>query len=273
MLLLVDNAHDAYLKFLPESLHPADLGADLCCDSAHKTLPVLTGGAYLHIGNNAPEICSRYARNALSLFASTSPSYLILESLDLCNRYLSDQCTVELSGAVARVQQLKDALSSAGWMLSGSEPLKLTIRPKSCGYTGTELAEILQNDRIFAEFADPDYTVLMLSPQNPADDFTAICNVMTALPKRTPILTAPPKFPMPDRIMTPRQAILYFDTETLPVEQCIGRICAEFAVSCPPAVPIVICGERISEEAAACMQYYGIERCTVTKSSKKPCDP
>ena len=53
-LLLVDNAHGAYLKFLPESRHPMDLGADLCCDSAHKTLPVLTGGAYLHIAHSAP---------------------------------------------------------------------------------------------------------------------------------------------------------------------------------------------------------------------------
>ena len=51
MLLLVDNAHGAYLTFLPKSLHPMDLGADLCCDSAHKTLPVLTGGAYLHIAS------------------------------------------------------------------------------------------------------------------------------------------------------------------------------------------------------------------------------
>ena len=49
-LLLVDNAHGAYLKFLPGgSRHPIDLGADMCCDSAHKTLPVLTGGAYLHL--------------------------------------------------------------------------------------------------------------------------------------------------------------------------------------------------------------------------------
>ena len=46
--LLVDNAHGAYLHFLDEKMHPLDLGADICCDSAHKTLPVLTGGAYLH---------------------------------------------------------------------------------------------------------------------------------------------------------------------------------------------------------------------------------
>ena len=53
-LLLVDNAHGAYLRFLQPSLHPLDLGADLCCDSAHKTLPVLTGGAYLHLSPTAP---------------------------------------------------------------------------------------------------------------------------------------------------------------------------------------------------------------------------
>ena len=52
--LLCDNAHGAYLKFLPESLHPMDLGADMCCDSAHKTLPCYTGGAMLHISNHAP---------------------------------------------------------------------------------------------------------------------------------------------------------------------------------------------------------------------------
>ena len=59
ILLLVDNAHGAYLKFLPESLHPIDLGADMCCDSAHKTLPALTGSAYLHISRNAPEILQK----------------------------------------------------------------------------------------------------------------------------------------------------------------------------------------------------------------------
>ena len=72
-LLLVDNAHGAYLNFLPQSLHPMALGADLCCDSAHKTLPVLTGGAYLHIGKGAPDLLSQQAERAMALFASTSP--------------------------------------------------------------------------------------------------------------------------------------------------------------------------------------------------------
>ena len=77
VLLLVDNAHGAYLKFLPGSQHPMDQGVDLCCDSAHKTLPVLTGGAYLHIAVNAPGLFAEQAKSALALFGSTSPSYLI----------------------------------------------------------------------------------------------------------------------------------------------------------------------------------------------------
>jgi len=87
--LLVDNAHGAYLHFLPKPAHPLDEGADLCCDSAHKTLPVLTGGAYLHLGHGILSAEEGEVRAALSLFGSTSPSYLILQSLDACNRSLA----------------------------------------------------------------------------------------------------------------------------------------------------------------------------------------
>ena len=60
--LLVDNAHGAYLKFLDESNHPMDLGAAMCCDSAHKTLPALTGGAYLHINKKADQLFKKNAK-------------------------------------------------------------------------------------------------------------------------------------------------------------------------------------------------------------------
>lgn len=72
-LLLCDNAHGAYLKFLDNGSHPIDNGADMCCDSAHKTLPALTGGAYLHINKTAPVFLKQNAREALSMFGSTSP--------------------------------------------------------------------------------------------------------------------------------------------------------------------------------------------------------
>ena len=90
--LLVDNAHGAYLRFLEKDLHPITRGADMCCDSAHKTLPVITGGAYLHISKNAPSLFKEQGKSALALFGSTSPSYLILASLDNANKLLSDGC-------------------------------------------------------------------------------------------------------------------------------------------------------------------------------------
>lgn len=79
--LLVDNAHGAHLRYVGEKLHPLLLGATMTADSAHKTLPVLTGGAWLHI--NAAEYVP-YARQTAALFASTSPSYPVMMSLDAC---------------------------------------------------------------------------------------------------------------------------------------------------------------------------------------------
>lgn len=266
MLLLVDCAHGAYLKFLPESLFPTDLGADLCCASAHKTLPVLTGGAYLCIAGHAPEICQSRAKAALTLFASTSPSYLILESLDLCNAYLKNDFPAQLRDFLPQLDQVRRTLTDHGWTLCGDEPMKLTLRPKSSGYTGYALAEILQQSQIYPEFADPDLLVLMPAPDGGTDALRHLAGVLCSIPQQSPIPDAPPPLPVPDFAVSPRTAILS-NAERLPVSQCIGRISAELALSCPPAVPIVMCGERIDADAVLCMQYYGITHCSVMLTS------
>ena len=116
-LLAVDNAHGAYLHFLKEgSRHPIQLGADLCCDSAHKTLPVLTGGAYLHLGPSV-QADEAAVRNALALFGSTSPSYLILQSLDQCNAVLAGDYRARLAGCCAALEALrKHGLLKGSWL-------------------------------------------------------------------------------------------------------------------------------------------------------------
>ena len=118
-LLLVDNAHGAYLKFLTPSMHPVDLGADLCADSAHKTLPVLTGGAYLHIAAKHPHLV-RQAKTALALFGSTSPSYLIMQSLDAANAVLDGGYRAELAEFAENYEQMKQRLS--GWGIVARSP-------------------------------------------------------------------------------------------------------------------------------------------------------
>ena len=264
VLLLVDNAHGAYLRFLPEPLHPIGLGADLCCDSAHKTLPVLTGGAYLHISPDRAELFSDKVKDALLLFGSTSPSYLILQSLDRANLYISEGYAERLAAFIPKADAMKRRLSDGGFDLSGSEPLKLTVAPKSCGYTGTELAELLRLRGIECEFADPDFTVAMLSADMTDGALSRLEEAILSLPKRAPIVSRPPEFAVVRQVTSIREAI-FAASEALPASQCEGRILASPGVSCPPAVPIVLPGERISAAALACFAYYGITDCRVVR--------
>ena len=263
-LLLVDNAHGAYLHFLPTPLHPMDLGADLCCDSAHKTLPVLTGGAYLHLSKTAPQTLTEQGETGLSLFASTSPSYLILQSLDAVNAYLAKGFREALAEYTTAAEKLKEKLSSRGWSLVGEEPLKLTVAPKVMGYRGTQLAGFLRKEGVEPEFADPDFLVLMLTPGLGGESLERLEDIFSRIPRRPTIWESPPALPKARKVLSPRQA-MFSPQEEAQVERCVGRIRAAPTVSCPPAVPILLCGEEISEEAAECFRYYGIESCSVIK--------
>lgn len=260
-LLLVDNAHGAYLKFLTPSMHPVDLGADLCADSAHKTLPVLTGGAYLHIGAQHPHLV-RQAKTALALFGSTSPSYLIMQSLDAANAVLDGAYREELAEFVAQYEQMKSRLT--GWGVVGTEPLKLTIETKPRGYYGTEVAQILRAQGIEGEFADPDYVVFMITPEIGKAGLDRLEKALMEIPAKTAILEAPPKFHLPQRALSIRVAA-FSESEVIPVAESLGRILASPTVGCPPAVPVVACGERIDEAALNCFRYYGINTCTVVR--------
>ncbi len=264
VLLLVDNAHGAYLKFLPQSRHPMDLGADMCCDSAHKTLGVITGGAYLHISHTAPALLARQAKASMALFGSSSPSYLILQSLDAANDRMEDFAR-QIAEFLPIMDGLKNRLVAHGYELAGEEPLKLTLCPKSFGYTGTEIAGLLEYHGMYPEFYDPDHVVLMLTPYNSTDDLNRLETVLLSLPRKVPITAAPPTTPHPVPVLMPRQAILS-ESEVLPVAQCLNRISAAAAISCPPAIPLAVCGERIDRQVMDCFRYYGITHCAVVKA-------
>ena len=261
--LLADNAHGAYLRFLSPSRHPLDLGADLACDSAHKTLPVLTGGAYLHISKTAPAAFRENARAALALFGSTSPSYLTLASLDLCSRYLSENYPARLAEAVRRLEALGKTISANGWQVEPSDPLRLTLRAPS-GLTGLDLADRLRRGGAECEYADRDFLVLMTTPENGPED---LARVSAALGEnRAP---AAPAVSLPlakgERVLSIREA-LFAPQESVPAEESLGRVCGAPTVGCPPAVPIAVSGERIGPEALALFRYYGVKRVDVLKS-------
>ena len=264
ILLLVDNAHGAYTHFLPQSAHPINLGADMCADSAHKTLPVLTGGAYLHISRGAPALLSEQTERAMAIFASTSPSYLTLESLDAANAYLADGYTEKLTYFTARLDKLKASLADKGLSLVGNEPLKLTLAPKPYGYKGGELAETLKKSGIVCEFYDADYTVMMFTPEMGEDVLERVRNALDGIPRRAPINESAPTFANAEHAMSIREAMLA-PSEVVSVRNAHGRVLADAGVSCPPAIPIVVCGEVIGEKQIRLFEYYGIDTVRVVK--------
>ena len=263
--LAVDNAHGAYLRFASPSRHPLDLGADICCDSAHKTLPVLTGGAYLHIAKRAPREWDERARHAMALFGSTSPSYLTLASLDLCNDLLSGDYPARIAQTAQRVHALRDMLRGAGWAVPDGDPLRLTLDAAARGLTGTQLAERLRSGGVECEYADPDYVVLMFTPENAQEDFARIADALGSC-EHPPRARAPLPIPKGEAVLSIREA-LFAPRELVPPARALGRVCGAPTVACPPAVPIAVSGERIDEAMIALFERYGIGEVEVVRKS------
>lgn len=262
--LLVDNAHGAYLAFENPSRHPIALGADMCCDSAHKTLPTLTGGAYLHVSKNFEPYDKQETRAMLSLFASTSPSYLILQSLDLTNAYISDGYIKKLNDTIEKVNVLKTELGSIGFICEGDEALKIVITSKKSRCLCDKLADHLRSHKIEPEYAERDALVLMVSTENTDVDFERIKTAFKSFSKESVQIDDQPQICAPKRAISIREA-LFAPSERIETKFSAGRICATPSVSCPPAIPPIVSGEIIDEDTVKVMSYYGIDEIDVIK--------
>lgn len=277
-MLAVDNAHGAYLAFLEADKHPIHLGADICCDSAHKTLPVLTGGAYLHLHENIVSEILDSARKGLTMFGSTSPSYLILQSLDLCNVYLEQKFRGELAECVEKVWQFKKAAGDRGLHIMEGEPLKIVIDTGASGYDGEEIAGELREFAcctekrkrfgIECEFADHHTVVFMMSPQNGQEDWQMLYRWLDRTRLLKPGKAFAPAKTLGEehavRRMTIREAV-FAESEIIPVREAEGRILAQETVSCPPAIPIAVSGEEIDRNMIRVFEEYGIRDISVVK--------
>lgn len=265
--LLVDNAHGAYLRFIDENgkpLHPLYHGADICCDSAHKTLPVLTGGAYLHINDPSAEIYDGYAKELMSMFGSSSPSYLILRSLDMCCEFMENEAAEHFAKMKKASENVKSFLSPC-WHIEEGECGKLTILAPPSGYTGNDLAEILRGWDIECEYSDNTHAVLMLTGLETAE-INAIGRALSSIPQ--PRI----RVPLPDlsglsplmRAMSMREAAMS-PREYIPAEQAAGRICGTAVSCCPPGIAAAAGGEIFSEEIINILKNYSIFHVNVVK--------
>ena len=262
--LLVDHAHGAYLKFLQPSRHAIDLGAAMCCDSAHKTLPVLTGGAYLHFSKEWAEKVGHQVKKAMEIFGSTSPSYLIMQSLDQCNAYLADGYAEKLTTTTEKLDAVRTFLQKQGWEVMDGDPLKLTVFTGKMGYTGQEVANVLRKNNVECEFADLEAVVLMATPENTDRDLEKVLAAFGSLSPKAEISMAQMPLVLPERKMKIREAMFSL-WEEVDCEDAVGRICASPCVSCPPAIPIAASGEEITAEMVKLFKAYGIEKIQVVK--------
>ncbi len=259
--LLVDNAHGSYLKFYKNDLHPSSLGADMCCDSAHKTLPVLTGGGYLHIAKDDKYGFSKNAVNAMGIFGSTSPSYLILQSLDLCNRYIDEKIKDDIKNCSEKVARLQYLINQKGFDIVSNEPLKIAVDFRGFDF---DFAEYFRSNGIEFEYADNDFIVFMFSPQNANSDFQIIKNAFEKLNIQKTKEIENIEFCVAEKAISIRDAI-FGKYEEIDTENALNRICASPSVSCPPAIPIAVSGERITENHIALFKKYGIDKILVVK--------
>ena len=263
--LIVDNAHGAHLAFLEKNLHPIALGADMCCDSAHKMLPALTGGAVLH--TSRPEYAVRM-KQAMSLFGSTSPSYLIMASLDLCNRYIAESIRRDIAAALPRIKELRESLSDR-LVFADSEPFHITVMAAESGYCGSELAELLRREGVECEYSHEELLILLLSPFTAAEDCGRLRAALeSAVSGASRYERRKPAFQMklPKMACAIREAA-FAPAEEIPVEKAEGRICASVKVPCPPAVPIAVSGEIIDRDCIEVFRAYGIKTVLVVKGS------
>ncbi|MBR4049691.1 MAG: aminotransferase class V-fold PLP-dependent enzyme [Clostridia bacterium] len=260
--LLVDNAHGAYLAFCKENLHPISLGADMCCDSAHKTLPVLTGGSYLHCAKSDIYGFADKIKAATALFGSTSPSYLVMQSLDLCNRYIDEKIREDIAFAEGKVTEIREAMQAKGIDEISSEPLKITARYPDAAY--------FRAVGIEPEYADGEFVSFMASSFNSNEDFEKLIAAFENIPSYKAGVKQSLGFVKHERVMSIREA-MFAESEMVGVDEAIGKICAAPTVSCPPAIPIAVSGEKITQEHIAIFKAYSINRIAVVKHQVKEC--
>lgn len=233
--LLVDGAHGAHLPFLGVD---AFSGADGVVVSAHKTLPALGQGALFFHQDVEEDRVRRWA----SVFGTSSPSYPIMASLDLCRDWLEKEGREQYLRVRDRVAKLRRRFPSLGEELP-LDPTRLTLKVKD----GPAFARALEERGIYPEMEDGGHVVLICTGSDREDSFVRLEKALEELEGGMGDCLPIPAPPLPRRALSPRQA-LFASTVSLPLEECEGRIAAGQLAPYPPGVPVVAPGEVISKK-------------------------
>jgi arginine decarboxylase len=261
--LLVDEAHGAHIH-----LHPAlpqsavDMGADMVVQSTHKMLGSFTGSSMLHtIGNRIPP--DRVQR-MLAILQSTSPSYLLMVSLDIAATVARMRGHVLMSKALELAAYARERLSGIDGLRvldrPGMDSLKLTLSAVGIGLAGYELkARLMDEFNVRVELADFENVIAFITYADTKDTVDELVDAVLNLvgqgsreararvhagdqAKFTRALFAPA-----ERVLLPRQATLAAH-ELINLSQAEGRVCAEVVAPYPPGIPLLYPGEVIDRD-------------------------
>ena len=257
--LAADAAHAAHFAFsqsLPVS--PASAVADIWTESAHKTLPAMNQCACLCVGKGSL-VNAREAGAALSMFQTTSPSYVLLCSLDYALAYMRDKGEQEIYRITNLQQRFEEMVCALpGYAcpdilqkgVTARDPLKSVIDVSGTGHSGLTIKAMLEREGIYCEAADMKHILLMLSPGNTAAQLDRLYETLrrTERIRGKNLFFSPYSMPAPTKYS--HNTRNWTQVEKLRLEQAPGRISASTAGVYPPAEAVVMRGQVISYEIA-----------------------
>lgn len=268
--VLVDSAHGAHLGFGEFPKGAAECGADLVVHSLHKTLPCLTQTAMLHRNGNL--VSGQDLQTAINMFQTSSPSYLLMASIDGCIGLLEKreetlfsewgEALTEFYQGARLLQNLRimfaEDASDVKKRCAGvrdnkglvRDPGKLVIVTDGTDLTGPELMELLRTEyRIELEMAAERYGLAMTGPGDTKESLTCLLKALLAIDEKCH--KGPEKellYPALPTIHLPIGEAMSRKSEELPLEEAVGRIAAEHLWAYPPGIPVVVAGEELTEE-------------------------
>ncbi|MBQ3068206.1 MAG: aminotransferase class I/II-fold pyridoxal phosphate-dependent enzyme [Oscillospiraceae bacterium] len=253
--LLVDNAHGAYYSFLNK--HPMQLGASMCCDSWHKTLQALTGAAVLLMQD---DFDTHFVKKRMQIFSSSSPSYLVLLSMDICADYLYKEFETDFKTFIERITEFKCEIKRLGFdILNDNEAsvMKLTISGLKMGINGIDLAGILRDNCIEPEYVDYNCVVLLVNMFNRPQDFERLRKSLQNIQKKAQLpgisycLTHEPE------VACSIRTAMFAESRKVSIKKSEGCIAGQILPKCPPCVPVIMPGEVISEDVVSILDSCG----------------
>lgn len=256
--VLVDEAHGAHFAFHPALPVPAlAAGADGVAQSLHKAGGSLTQSSLLHLGHHT-RLDRQRVQAMLRLVQSTSPSYLLMVSLDLARRELALNGRAQWERAITTAAYARRRLGGAVREWPDADPTRLVIDVRPWHVSGPEAAEQLWAHGVAVELAGQAYVLAIIGP---ADGYSEVDRLVQALGRLEPstgrVAGTLGEPPWPELVLPPREAFLA-EREPVPLVQARGRIAAELAAPYPPGIPVLAPGERITPEV---IEY--LERCRV----------